>query len=159
MRDNSELKWCCFGSSLVVQWLGLSAFTAGAPGSIPGQGTAILQAMRRSQKKQILFKKKKNKMVLFWIIRSCVLDKSLINEQWNSIPISGIGLLWMNHFDLKYKNTPLCSDCSLTVARSDSILCLVCTGCWKKPTLTWWLHVYSTLQSTNVSHSFSHLIL
>ena len=29
------------GNSLVVQWLGLSAFTAVGPGSIPGQGTRI----------------------------------------------------------------------------------------------------------------------
>ena len=27
-----------FGNSLVVQWLGLRAFTAGGPGSVPGQG-------------------------------------------------------------------------------------------------------------------------
>ena len=32
------------GSSLVVQWLGLCAFTALGPGSIPGQGTKIPQA-------------------------------------------------------------------------------------------------------------------
>ena len=32
------------GSSLVVQWLGLSAFTVLAPGSIPGRGTKILEA-------------------------------------------------------------------------------------------------------------------
>ena len=32
------------GNSLVVQWLGLHASTAGAPGSIPGQGTKIPQA-------------------------------------------------------------------------------------------------------------------
>ena len=31
-------------SSLKVQWLGLSAFPAVALGSIPGQGTKILQA-------------------------------------------------------------------------------------------------------------------
>ena len=30
------------GTSLVVQWLGLSATTAGGTGSIPGQGTKIL---------------------------------------------------------------------------------------------------------------------
>ena len=29
------------GNSLVVQWLGLSAFTAVGPGSIPGKGTRI----------------------------------------------------------------------------------------------------------------------
>ena len=33
------------GSSLVVQWLGLCAFTALGPGSIPGQGTKIPQAI------------------------------------------------------------------------------------------------------------------
>ena len=32
------------GISLVVQWLGLHAFTAEGPGSIPGQGTKISQA-------------------------------------------------------------------------------------------------------------------
>ena len=31
------------GNSLVVQWLGLCAFTAEGPGSIPGQGTKIPQ--------------------------------------------------------------------------------------------------------------------
>ena len=41
------------GNSLAVQWLGLSAFTAEGPGSIPGQGTSILQAARHSQKKKI----------------------------------------------------------------------------------------------------------
>ena len=36
------------GSSLVVQWLGLGPFPATAhPGSIPGQGTKILQAKRK----------------------------------------------------------------------------------------------------------------
>ena len=29
-------------NSLAVQWLGLCAFTAGGPGSTPGQGTKIL---------------------------------------------------------------------------------------------------------------------
>ena len=32
------------GTSLVVQWLGLGAFTAVAQGSIAGQGTKIAQA-------------------------------------------------------------------------------------------------------------------
>ena len=40
------------GTSLEVQWLGLSAFTAMAPGSIPGWGTKILQAVRHGQKKK-----------------------------------------------------------------------------------------------------------
>ena len=40
------------GNSLAVQWLGLHAFTARALGSIPGRGTKIPQATRRSQKKK-----------------------------------------------------------------------------------------------------------
>ena len=38
--------------SLVVQWLGLCAFTAKGPGSIPGGGTKILQATGLSQRKK-----------------------------------------------------------------------------------------------------------
>ena len=38
------------GNSMVVQWLGLLAFTAKGQGSIPGGGTKIPQAMRCSQK-------------------------------------------------------------------------------------------------------------
>ena len=34
---------------LVVQWLGLSPFTAEAPGSIPDQGAMILKAMQHRQ--------------------------------------------------------------------------------------------------------------
>ena len=34
-------------TSLVAQWLGLGAFTAVAPGSIPGQGTKIPPARKR----------------------------------------------------------------------------------------------------------------
>ena len=40
------------GNSLVVQWLGLHAFIAEGPGSIPGQGTKIPQAVSRGQKKK-----------------------------------------------------------------------------------------------------------
>ena len=36
----------------MVQGLGLSAFTAEGPGSVPGWGTKILQASRRGQKKK-----------------------------------------------------------------------------------------------------------
>ena len=46
------------GNSLVVQWLGLRAFTAEGPGSIPDRGTKILQATQCSQKKR---KKKENR--------------------------------------------------------------------------------------------------
>ena len=48
------------GNSPVVQWLGLSALTAGGPGSIPGPGTKIPQAMRCGKKK----KKKKRETVI-----------------------------------------------------------------------------------------------
>ena len=37
------------GTSLVVQWLGLCASTAGDAGSIPSQGTEILSVLRRGQ--------------------------------------------------------------------------------------------------------------
>ena len=37
------------GSSLVIQWLGLGTFTAVGLGSIPGQGTKILQAAMREE--------------------------------------------------------------------------------------------------------------
>ena len=50
------LKWVKRGSSLVVQCLGLRAFTAEGPGLIPGRGTKIPQAAQRGQKKK---KKKK----------------------------------------------------------------------------------------------------
>ena len=45
------------GSSLVVQWLGLSAPTARGPGSVLDWGTKIPQALWLSKKK----KKKKEK--------------------------------------------------------------------------------------------------
>ena len=40
------------GNSLVVQWLGLSAFTAESLGSIPGQGTKILKATQCSKNRK-----------------------------------------------------------------------------------------------------------
>ena len=40
------------GNSLVVQWLGLHAFTAGGLGSTPGQGAKILQAVQPKKKKK-----------------------------------------------------------------------------------------------------------
>ena len=49
------LKILCWGNSLVVQcvqWLGLWVFTVSGMGSIPGQGTKILQAKRCGQKKK-----------------------------------------------------------------------------------------------------------
>ena len=49
------------GNSLVVQWLGLRASTAGSMRSVPGWGTKILQAMWYDQKK----KKKERAVFLF----------------------------------------------------------------------------------------------
>ena len=40
------------GNSLMVQWLGLYASTAGGTGSIPDQGSKILQAAGWGQKKE-----------------------------------------------------------------------------------------------------------
>ena len=40
------------GTSLVVQWWGLRAFTAKGPGSIPGRGARIPQAALCGPKKQ-----------------------------------------------------------------------------------------------------------
>ena len=41
------------GNSLAVQWLGLRAFTAGGPGSIPGEGSKILKTAGHSQGRKI----------------------------------------------------------------------------------------------------------
>ena len=41
------------GNSLVAQWLGLQASTAGGMGSIPGWGTKIPQAPQHRQKKKV----------------------------------------------------------------------------------------------------------
>ena len=40
------------GNSLLVQLLGLCAFTAEDVGSIPGRGTKVLQALQRGKKKK-----------------------------------------------------------------------------------------------------------
>ena len=42
-------------NSLVVQRLGLGAFTVKGPGSVPGQGTEIPQAPQRGQKNKIKY--------------------------------------------------------------------------------------------------------
>ena len=41
-----------FRDSLVVQWLGLNSFIAGAASLIPGQGTKVLQAAYHSQERK-----------------------------------------------------------------------------------------------------------
>ena len=59
----SEHKECILGNSLVVQWLGLCAFTAEGQGSTSGRGIKILQALWWSQKK------KKKMHSLSWLTR------------------------------------------------------------------------------------------
>ena len=53
------------GNSLVVQWLGLGAFTAEGLGSTPGWGTKIPQAARCNEKN----KNKKIFLIKFNLIR------------------------------------------------------------------------------------------
>ena len=48
IKDKRKKNLGVVENSLVVQWLGLRAFTAEGPGSIPGWGTKILQATRCS---------------------------------------------------------------------------------------------------------------
>ena len=50
-------KMCILGCSLVVQRLGLGTFTAVGPGSVPGQGSKILQTTqpKKKKKKYILY--------------------------------------------------------------------------------------------------------
>ena len=50
-REDVHLK-IFIGNSLVVQWLGLRASTAGGMGSIPGQGTKMSRAARPIKKKK-----------------------------------------------------------------------------------------------------------
>ena len=63
IRRQSPKKHFIDGTSLVVQWLGLCAPTAGGTGWIPGWGTRISHATWHSQKK--MFNKIKfNKIIL-----------------------------------------------------------------------------------------------
>ena len=57
--SNSKAKQ---GNSIAVQWLGLGAFTAVAPNSIPGQETKIPQASQQGQKE-----KEKAKQIIYGI--------------------------------------------------------------------------------------------
>ena len=52
------------GSSLVVQWLGLCASTAGGTGSTPGQGTEIPHATWHGKKKKEMLSRKE-----VWLIQ------------------------------------------------------------------------------------------
>lgn len=48
----NEIVKALLGNFLVIQWLGLQAFTAKDVGSTPGWGTTILKAMQCSQRKK-----------------------------------------------------------------------------------------------------------
>ena len=62
-EDDQKSVMCYHGPSLAVQWLGLWASTAGATGSILGQGTKIPHAEQQGQK---ILKNKKDNSVGFW---------------------------------------------------------------------------------------------
>ena len=66
LSRSSMVSSLTFGNSLAVQWLGLHAFTAEGPGSVPGRGTKIPQTAWQSQEK----KKKSHVQVFnpFWVI-------------------------------------------------------------------------------------------
>ena len=61
-EDDQKSVMCYHGPSLAVQWLGLWASTAGATGSILGQGTKIPHAEQQGQK---ILKNKKDNSVGF----------------------------------------------------------------------------------------------
>ena len=50
---SSCIKNMCWGNTLVIQWLGLCAFTAEGPDSVPGLGTKISQDAKQKKKKKI----------------------------------------------------------------------------------------------------------
>ena len=54
---------------LVIQWLGFCAFTAKGPGSTPGQGSKIQQAVWPKQK-QNKMKQKKNQHDFFFLMEN-----------------------------------------------------------------------------------------
>ena len=62
---STDLNIHLIGNSLVVQWLGLCASTAGGMGLIPGLGTKILQAARCSQKKKSSHLKTFSRNIMF----------------------------------------------------------------------------------------------
>ena len=65
-----------WGNSLAVQWLGVHAFTAEGPGSIPGLGTKILRATQCSQKKER--KKEKKSILIKFLIKNFRIDLEII---------------------------------------------------------------------------------
>ena len=51
---SSCIKNMCWGNTLVIQWLGLGAFTAEGPDSIPGLGTKVSQDAKQQQQQNVL---------------------------------------------------------------------------------------------------------
>ena len=66
--QNNTLRSDVLRNSLVVQWLGLHASTAGGTGSVPGQGTKIPHAAWQGQKNfnVLLFTWKKGKLQAYF---------------------------------------------------------------------------------------------
>ena len=89
-KENSR-----FGNSLAVQWLGLRTFTTEVTGSIPGEGTKILQAMRGQKRKK---KRKEKKTVGASILKTMLVqyyDFVIYNKKYvfGLPPVPGTELL------------------------------------------------------------------
>ena len=82
---------CVQGNSLVVQWLGLSTFTAMGLRSIPGHQTKILQASWHSKKKKRERKKSVFRsfahflIVLFVFLLSCKSSLYILLDRYKSL--------------------------------------------------------------------------
>ena len=64
-------------NSLAVQWLGPGTFTAGGPGSIPGQGTKLCKPRGTAQKEK---KKKKKDMGHYLLYAVYATQKTIITQ-------------------------------------------------------------------------------
>ena len=104
-------------SSLAVQWLGLSAFTATDPGSTPARGTKIPQAMWCAQKK----KKKKSYILVIYPIWSTGIgfgcwSKKIkhvfsLNQLVKAVPFTGMIFVYSGYLSwLSINRVPLGGD-------------------------------------------------
>ena len=92
----TPVKMGASGTSLAVQWLGLRASNAGGTGSIPGQGTKILQAAccgQKTNKRKNQTKIKQNKkdgglFVSRMDIAATMLGHSAVSEVDNRFSLS-----------------------------------------------------------------------
>ena len=64
--EDFDFKKKYLGNSLVVEWLGLHAFTAEGAGLIPGWGIRIPQATQRGQKEKKTWMKSKTFKSMIW---------------------------------------------------------------------------------------------